>query len=219
MDNETIKRELEQDHLLSETQLAKLEVLLSPTTVKKTIQVQRRLQKLKNILPSKPKVFWAGRFDRQKNFRLLTEIARRTPQVEYWVWGKAVLNDTNIESHPKNIVFKGVYGDFSELPLDQCTAWLYTSLWDGLPTILIDVAATGTPIIASNVGGIPTLLEGFGGSLVDSYANADAYISRIQELLQNIEAFRENANTLANLVESKYSIENYNESIKIALDT
>lgn len=107
----------------------------------------------------RPQVFWAGRFDPQKRLDIVFEIARRMPDADFLVWGQPVLNKAFAPVDvPGNLTFQGVYDDFADLPLGRCDAWLYTAEWDGVPTILLDIAASGVPLVASLVGGTGEVL-------------------------------------------------------------
>jgi len=61
-------------------------------------------------------VFWSGRFDRQKRFDLLLGIAEAMPNTEFWVWGKAVLDDESLDlvNIPSNIKLMGVYTNIDD---------------------------------------------------------------------------------------------------------
>jgi glycosyltransferase involved in cell wall biosynthesis len=126
------------------------------------------------------KVFWAGRFDRQKRFDLLAEIARRMPTLDFEVWGKAVLDQSpDFSALPSNITIHQPFNTYNEIPLDTCDCWLYTSAWDGVPTILIDIGFRGVPVVASAVGGIPELITSETGWPIDQVECIDQYMDAL----------------------------------------
>jgi glycosyltransferase involved in cell wall biosynthesis len=133
------------------------------------------------------RAFWSGRFDRQKRFDVVVEIARRMPKLEIWVWGKAVLGGSNVDfdNLPPNIVLHGTYEQFDDLPTRDCDFFLYTSEWDGVPTILIDVAARGIATVASAVGGVPELVNDETGYPVADALDPGAYVTAIQAMLND----------------------------------
>lgn len=57
------------------------------------------------------------------------------------------------------------------------------SHWECLPMILIEALAAKCPIIATNVGGVPEIVEGIGWPLIPPQ-NVDALVSAIIEVLQ-----------------------------------
>lgn len=144
-------------------------------------------------LPGKRRVFWCGRFDRQKRLDLLVAIAEAMPDVEFLVWGKRVMDDgpDYLETPPENIRLMGAYTCIDDVPIASCDAFLYTSAWDGMPSVLIEMASRNVAIVASNVGGVAELIHDDTGWLIDDVENVSAYVDAVQELLENpLEAVR-----------------------------
>lgn len=139
---------------------------------------------VKNLSGSRNKVAWAGRFDEQKRPDLLKAIALAMPGVTFYVWGKAVLSTTDyrLEDIP-NIKLMGLYKHITEITETQCDLYLYTSEWDGVPTVLLTMQEQGLPIVASNVGGVSEVLPDV--ALVNGFEPAD-YVERIQDYLDNL---------------------------------
>lgn len=133
--------------------------------------------------------FWAGRFDAQKRFDVVIEIARLMPEMDIMVWGKTVLGgiDIDFDNLPANIKLQGVYKDFDDLPIEACDFFLYTAQWDGLPTILIDVGTREIPIVGSRVGGTADLISETTAWPVDDVLEPDAYVEAIKTLCANPE--------------------------------
>jgi len=48
----------------------------------------------------------------------------------------------------------------------QAQLFVLTSLWDSLPAVLLEALASGLPVLASSVGGIPEIVKPFCGRLV-----------------------------------------------------
>jgi len=135
-------------------------------------------------LDSIKRCFWSGRFDRQKRFDVVIEIANKIPDLEILVYGKQVMNDYNLEEMdiPRNIKFCGVYKEFEEIPLMSCDFFLYTAEWDGLPTVLIEVAARSIPIVSCDVGGISDLLNESNAYIVKEFDSPGEYVNKIYNL-------------------------------------
>jgi len=182
-DNTTLQSELQNRYCLTDAAREKIVTLHTPaaeTAVNYQTALRERISS-----NGVRRVFWSGRFDRQKRIDVLFAVANRLPDVEFWVWGKKVLNDSEVEltAAPDNIRFMGTYTSIDDLPIASCDLFLYTSGWDGLPIILIDVASRGIPIVASAVGGVGDLVTSDTGWPVDDYANPDAYCDAINNLL------------------------------------
>lgn len=128
------------------------------------------------------RVFWGGRLDRQKRFDLVIEIAKRMPRIRFDCWGKSVLDENlSFSEIPANITIHPPFKSLEDLPLSEATVWLYTSEWDGLPTILLECAARALPLVASVVGGVGELVDASTGWPVTDWENPQAYVDAICE--------------------------------------
>ena len=103
--------------------------------------------------------------------RALPAILEQCPDVHYLIVGdgvhRAVLSELvaglAIENH---VTFAGHRTDIPDL-LACCDVFVLPTLKDALPTVLIEALAAEKPIIASNVGGVPEIIEnGVNGLLV-----------------------------------------------------
>ncbi|MEV8468157.1 glycosyltransferase family 4 protein [Fluviibacterium sp. DFM31] len=132
----------------------------------------------------RPCLMWAGRFDRQKRFDLLLEVAERLPRVDFKCWGKAVLDPPpDLSKLPENVQIHDPFKSYDELPLEDVDGFFYTSDWDGIPTILIELGAMGMPIVASASGGVPELIGDARGWLVPVGSDPEDYAAAIKALL------------------------------------
>ena len=143
----------------------------------------------------RPQVFWAGRWDRQKRIGDLIEIARRLPHVDFRMWGERVLGQ-DVATLPANVLVQGRYGHFSELPLGEADLWLYTSAWDGVPSLLLEVAMTGVPIVGTRVGGTEEVLVDDGAWPIALEEGPEAYVHAIREVLSDPQTARRRASAL-----------------------
>ncbi|SLN68942.1 glycosyltransferase family 4 protein [Roseisalinus antarcticus] len=142
----------------------------------------------------RPQFFWASRLDDQKRLDVVYAIARAMPDVDIRMWGAPVASqiDPRVDK-PGNVILEGVYDSFAALPLGKADGWLYTSEWDGVPSILLEVAMTGIPMVGSLVGGCGEVLrEGLSWPIAD-FANPDAYVDAMRALLADPEGARARA--------------------------
>ncbi|MBB4304250.1 glycosyltransferase involved in cell wall biosynthesis [Rhodobium orientis] len=165
------------------------------------------------------RVFWGGRLDRQKRFDLVIEIARAMPDVDFVCWGAAVLDESPYDpsTFPENLTLNEPYESFAKLPIDACDLWLYTSQWDGLPTVLIEVGLAGLPIVASRVGGVGELVSEETGYPVDDYADPSAYVDQIRAIQQAPGVARERTLRLHELAITRHSQGRYVEELRLML--
>jgi len=115
-----------------------------------------------------------------------------------------------------NLSMKGPFPSFEALPTQRYGAFLYTSLWDGIPTVLINAASLGVPIVASNVGGIAELVDDDTGWLINDYKDPSAYIRALVEIRANPEEATRRVQCMLERVKRLHSWDTYT---KILSDT
>jgi glycosyltransferase involved in cell wall biosynthesis len=134
----------------------------------------------------RPLVLWAGRFCLQKNVNLLIEIASRAPNFQFHVYGEGEGDPASrlrdAERKFGNLTLCGPFSSFDLLPIDQYFSFLFTSLWEGLPTSLISAASLGIPIVASDVGGVSELVDDETGWLIRDHTRPDSYLDALEEI-------------------------------------
>ena len=139
-----------------------------------------------------PAVCWAGRFARVKAPGLFVEacakVARDVPEAIFLMAGDGELR-TETEQLARKL---GIYdrmkflGHRRDMPavLNACDAFVLSSLNEGLGLAAIESMACGVPIVATNVGGVPEVLQsGRAGLLVPP--NADAIAAGIIALIRD----------------------------------
>jgi glycosyltransferase involved in cell wall biosynthesis len=115
------------------------------------------------------------------------------PDVEFRMWGEPVLQRRTLEPRPDNVKVEGKYKAFRDLDLREADAWLYTSAWDGVPTLLLEVAMSGVPIVGSLVGGTGEVLSENDAWPIAEIDDPGRYVEAIREVLANGQAARERA--------------------------
>ena len=179
--------------------------------------VEEQIQTL--ITRKRPRILWAGRLDKQKRFGLVIEIASEMKHVDFLVWGKAVLDEPpDMSKLPNNIIIHEPFTSYHELPLSNADGWLYTSAWDGIPTILIEIGSMGMPIVASAVGGIPELMSHETGWLVSDINNPESYISQLNVMLNDPDDRRRRASKLREHIKIQHSQHGYSSIISHILN-
>jgi glycosyltransferase involved in cell wall biosynthesis len=169
-------------------------------------------------IQKRPVVLWAGRLDRQKRFDLVLDIAAKMPQVDFLCWGQPVLDGpTEPYTCPPNVVLKPAFRSLDEIPWADASVWLFTSAWEGTPTMLIQVALKGVPVVASAVGGVSELINDDTGWPVRSINDVDAYVASLQEAINHPRFGMERGLNLQRWAKSRHSVENYDAEIQRVL--
>ena len=189
-DSHHLARALQENYHIPTSQRGRLHVLSAPVDPELPFVEESPAE-----ADRRPQVFWAGRWDRQKRVDLFMEIARRMPDVDFRMWGEAVMNRRQ-RKLPRNVTMQGRYGHISELPLHEADAWLYTSAWDGVPSQLLEVGVTGVPIVGTLVGGTGEILTAEESWPVGEYEGADEYIRALRSVLSDSVDARRRAGAL-----------------------
>lgn len=161
----------------------------------------------------RPRIYWAGRWDRQKRVDLALEVARRLPEVDVLMWGAAVLGGGRDAEVPDNVTLQGAYAHITELDLEHADAWLYTSAWDGVPSQLLEVGMTGVPIVGSLVGGTGEVLPPEHAWGVAGVDDPDAYVAAIREVLADPAEARRRAAGLRGWLEADRDATTYADRV------
>jgi glycosyltransferase involved in cell wall biosynthesis len=159
-------------------------------------------------------VLWAGRLDRQKRFDLVLDIARVMPDVEFRCWGAAMLDaPPDLTTLPPNVIMQGSFNHFDELPLEEAGVWLFTALWEGTPTTLIELATRGVSVVASAVGGVPEVIQPDCGWLLPSGAGVEAYVVALREALNSPKVAMLRAEALQRRVATRYNEQVFDDAL------
>lgn len=139
------------------------------------------------------RIMWAGRFDEQKRPHLLVNIAKRLqeirPDIHIDVFGKKVLDNYFSEKAfdgIKNISYKGGYNGWASLNAHQYDIFLYTSLFDGMPNVVLEALSSTMIVVAPMQGGLPEIIESEkNGFLVPNTEDIQPYIDAILKVADN----------------------------------
>jgi len=121
---------------------------------------------------------------------MLVEVARALPGWDFRVEGDlagdfqagASIRD-ELAAMP-NVMLGSRYERLEDIS-HGADALLYTSLWDGLPNVLIEACMSGLPVVASDVGGVSELIDDETGYLVRDAHAAEAYVMALQAVISD----------------------------------
>lgn len=218
-DTEYLKDELSRIYALPESFREKIVPLYSPMRIEHKSEPLAHISYQKSNTRKRPLVLWGGRLDRQKRFDIVVKIASAMPDFDFMAWGEALLDaPPDLSTLPQNLRLNKPFKSFDEIPLDNCDAWLFTSSWEGMPTILIELAARGIPIVTSSVGGIPELVDDSTGFPVKDIEDIDSYCHYLRLITKNPEEALKKATNLQDRAFAKYTNKNYKESLSKLFD-
>lgn len=200
-DNLAIKKHLEETH-----GIGNITALHFPTLVQPTKRNRKREAKMK--------VLWASRIAQQKNIPLLLLLADLLPQYEFHMYGELSYPLRNFRRElrkRKNLVWHGHFDGIDSIPVNEYDVFLYTSLWDGMPNILLEAGMKGIPIVSASSGGIPELITAENGYLAGSVAEFVKHLRRVEA--KPAEA-RKKAERLRKRIQLRHSFAQYARAIR-----
>jgi glycosyltransferase involved in cell wall biosynthesis len=132
-------------------------------------------------------VFWAGTLNRENNPVLLNEIARHFPTKTFDLYrdGERAVWDALKKDAGSNVRFRGDCGTVDPIAMERYAAIILKSVQDGVPSVVIEAAVRGIPIVASNVGGIGELVDDETGWLIRNCCEPRGYVEALGEIWQN----------------------------------
>ena len=143
---------------------------------------------------------YAGRLTEEKGLRVLLECWKNGPELAplLIVGDGPLCNEVQSAAAAMgNVRWLGMKSSEEVVFLmERAKATLCPSLWyEGMPRVVIESLAVGTPVVASDIGGYPEMIvDGESGALF-AYGNAGALLGRIRELEKTVafEKMRPNA--------------------------
>lgn len=140
----------------------------------------------------KKKILWASRIDSEKRPELLkaisSELLLEGIDVTIGVFGTSAygVEEASVFSGAPNIQYNGPFNDFSDLPISEYDAFIYTTRFDGLPNVILEALEAGLPVIAPDVGGIGEAVTSETGYLLGNENNDAAMVDNYIEAIKSI---------------------------------
>jgi len=160
----------------------------------------------------KPRILWAGRFDREKRPDLLLQIAQRLPECHFDVYGLPTLS-TPPEilamlaalKRMRNVSVLGAYEGFDSVPAENYALLLYTTQWDGLPNVVLEAQASGLPVLAPDIGGLNEVIPADSGFLLERFDDVDGYVASVRRFLRDPATLARERSRALGMIEQNHS--------------
>lgn len=141
----------------------------------------------------------------------LPDILRRVPDTRYLIVGdgdhreklKSIAAEKGVSDH---VIFAGTRRDIPQI-LAAADIFVLPTLTEALPTVLAEAMAAEKPIIASDVGGVPEMLDDGQNGLLIPPADPSALTEACLKLLENPERARAMGKTGRQIVEARFDIQ------------
>lgn len=163
-------------------------VLPQPIDWKRFTNIKRSKIILEKMnIPTDFVVGFVGRLSPEKNIPTLLQCAKLLPEVSFVIVGdgpqKNVLQKMAINL--KNVYFIGQVSNVEDF-YASFDILMLSSIIEGLPLVILEAMAVGTPIIAPDVGAISEVItDGISGLLVWNSSNASLFAQSIIRLKEN----------------------------------
>ena len=143
-------------------------------------------------------VLFANRMEERKGIHVVGEVApalmRQYPHVHFVLAGRDLFGYVADRVFPA-IQQAGMAGRFHVVGgvglrevrglLKRCDIFLLPSLWENCPYSCIEAMTAGRPIVASDCGGVPELIDHGQNGLLAKTGAADSFVHACQELLES----------------------------------
>ena len=152
---------------------------------------------------------------------IVYQVKKEIPRVQFILAGKGsceevrqieqMLKDYGIQ---ENVQFPGwITGSEKESALQSAVLFLLPSYTEGMPMSILEAMGHGLPIVSSNVGGIPELVEqGRNGYMCDP-GDTKAFADAIVTLLKDAQLRNTMGKESIRIIEESYSLEHHIDAL------
>lgn len=109
---------------------------------------------------------WVSRVERFKGTALLAELARLRPDDQFDVFGPLQNSPQELGLILPNIAFMGVLSDIDAAQFGHYDGFLFTSLFEGMPNVVLEMSQHAIPLVLADVGGLRDTLDDAGAVFV-----------------------------------------------------
>lgn len=220
-DNQRFLMDAAREYDLSSAERERMHVLYQPCRmltgegqVAGTQRLQRRQEQLRTVADGvgggRPQVLWAGRLDAEKRVDLFLEIVRRCSFADFRVYGQVVLTDSGSLPSLPNLSYEGPFTSPREwLDCYDFDAFVFTSRWEGMPNILLEVGALGIPVIAPTVGGVVELVDEATGYPLPERPTAADYERALLRVVSSPTEALERSRRLHSLIQRRHNWDSF----------
>jgi glycosyltransferase involved in cell wall biosynthesis len=156
-------------------------------------EVRQRVRRELEVEPQTLVFVHVGRFAAVKNHEMLVAafaqlVGQQPLLTELWLVGdgelrEAVQHQVRALGIESRVRFLGVRSDIPDL-LRAADVFVFPSRWEGNPLSVMEAMATGLPVIATAVGGVPELVEDGASGILIPNEDRDALVAAMQRMVE-----------------------------------
>lgn len=206
-DNETIRKDMIDRNGFHPDKIA--------THYQPSALIARTPKKLKAPLKKPLKILWASRLSFQKRPDIVKKIAENIDPNRFHIdiYGREQHYTKDFFNGIDTITYKGPFSGIETIPTDDYDTYLYTSSVDGLPNILLEIAAHGLPIIASNDGGVGEFVINNKTGILCDIEDINSYVTALESIYANPETAYTYAVASQKLLKNQHSTKQFDENV------
>src|SRR6266496_1295677 len=150
----------------------------------------------------------------QKDKELKLEIAGKGEEEEHL---KALVRSEQLD---EAVIFHGYFDQYANAIKFISEAWclVVPSRMDNFPAVILEALAAGVPVIASNTGGIPDMIDNAIEGYIAESENAEAFAEAIKKMTDNCELRNRMAVQARKTFEQEFSIDKHVNNVMELID-
>lgn len=160
----------------------------NPVLKAKTVALHNFIDKAEQQETVKEDYFlYFGRYSKEKGIDVLLQACTSLPDVKFIFAGSGPLeNEINKIPNIENVGFQS--GDKLKNLISKAKASIYPSIWyENCPLSVMESISLGTPVIGSDIGGIPELIDDNVNGLLFEYGDHNKLTIKIKSLAESRE--------------------------------
>ena len=185
------------DVIICPSNFTKTKLDTNPLFKDKTVTMHNFIDKVEwKDIEKKNYVLYFGRYSEEKGIRTLIEACKQLPDIQFIFAGSGPLKEEiDTIDNINDIGFKT--GKELEKIISEANMSIYPSEWyENCPFSIMESQMYGTPVVASDIGGIPELINnGYSGELFEP-GNTEDLIEKINMVLNNNQFYIDNCKTV-----------------------
>ena len=165
---------------------------------------------------------WVGRMEEEwKSLAVLVEAAailKESLDGVVWVLIGGGPDEETIKKRveelglEKDFVFTGVRSDARRF-YKAMDVFVLSSKSEGSPLVIVEAMGAGTPVVATDVGGIPEIIQNGQNGILVPHGDPKAMAMEVESVLKNAELGKKLTENARDYVEDKFNIEYFSDKI------
>lgn len=125
-----------------------------------------------SLRPRSSRWLWVSRIEFFKGTAVLSVLAGLRPQDKFELYGPLQESLEQLGLDRDNISHRGIIKDLSTRDFSSYDGFIFTSLFEGMPNVVLEMTQHAIPLVVTRVGGLPDTLKENAAVFIES--NADA---------------------------------------------